>query len=283
VLSTTKLPDSPLRRRLERICAQNKLRYREILLWHTDNHMSNAAVMGVLPRWRYILLSDLLLETMSDEQIEAVFAHEVGHIVHRHMSWYAVFFVALMLAIAGPGEYLARQIGSLDLPRWLPDELITTLFAAACFVLGFGFVSRRFERQADVFAARMVELTRPNPVALGLETIETPRRPMDWHVGEYGATVFSSALRRVAIINNIPLVRTQPSGVTLRARLSHWMDCSIDLVHNWMHGSIPARMQYVQSLSADPARTARFDRVMFRVYALLLLTTIVGALVVAMS
>ena len=41
-----------------------------------------------LPHVRYILLSDLLLERMDDEQIEAVFAHEVGHVVHRHMAWY---------------------------------------------------------------------------------------------------------------------------------------------------------------------------------------------------
>ena len=34
---------------------------------------------------------------MTDEQIEAVFAHEVGHIVHRHMMWYLVLIVLLML------------------------------------------------------------------------------------------------------------------------------------------------------------------------------------------
>ena len=47
--------------------------------------------MGVLPWMRYVLLSDVLLERMSDE-IEAVFAHELGHVVHRHMTWYIIFF-----------------------------------------------------------------------------------------------------------------------------------------------------------------------------------------------
>lgn len=278
VLSTAPLPDSPLRRRLVDLCRRNRLRYREILLWRTDNHMSNAAVMGILPRFRYILLSDLLLETMTDEQIEAVFAHEVGHIVHRHMPWYVVFFMALMLVIAGPGEYLVRLVEEINLPGWLPLELISTSVAVTMFLLAFGFVSRRFERQADVFAARMVELTRPaavtGPVAVG---------PMDWHVGHYGATVFSSALRRVAVINNIPLVRHKPVSRRLRDLINHWIDVGLDLVHNWMHGSIPSRMQYLQDLSADPARTARFDRLMFRVYAFLLLALVAGAATVTLG
>lgn len=282
ILNTTPLPPSPLRERLERICERNHLKYRQILLWHTNSHMSNAAVMGVLPRWRYILLSDLLLETMTDAQIEAVFAHEVGHIVHRHMPWYAVFFIALMLAIAGPGEYLARLFSDIELPYWMPAELLTTIFAATTFLLAFGFVSRRFERQADVFAARMVELTRP-AVAMLPATINPvdPIDPMDSHVGEYGATVFASALRRVAVINNIPLVRSKPVSRRVRDVFSHWLDASIDLVHNWMHGSIPSRMQYVMEMSTDPSRTARFDRLMFYVYAGLLVALITSALIVA--
>ena len=34
--------------------------------------MANAAVVGLLPGWRYVLLSDRLLETMSDEQIAQI-------------------------------------------------------------------------------------------------------------------------------------------------------------------------------------------------------------------
>ena len=72
------------------------MRYRDILVWRTHSNMGNAAVMGILPHMRYVLLSDLLLETMTDEQIEAVFAHEMGHVVHRHMAWFVLFFVTVM-------------------------------------------------------------------------------------------------------------------------------------------------------------------------------------------
>ena len=106
VLNTRPLADSPLRQRLEAMCKTAGLGYREILLWHTDNHMGNAAVMGVMPWVRYILLSDLLLETMTDRQIEAVFAHELGHVAHRHLIWSGVFVIILMLVAVGPGKWV---------------------------------------------------------------------------------------------------------------------------------------------------------------------------------
>ena len=80
------------------------LRYREILLWHTENNMGNAAVVGLVPRLRYILLSDLLLETMDDRQIEAVFAHEIGHIVHEDVAESTSELVEAMQELDGFGS-----------------------------------------------------------------------------------------------------------------------------------------------------------------------------------
>jgi STE24 endopeptidase len=244
VLPTQPLPDSPLRRRLENLCRRNGLRYRDILLWHTENNMGNAAVMGIIPRVRYILLSDLLLETMTDDQIEAVFAHEVGHIVHRHMSWYVVFILILTMLLAGPGAVVAGWLEGWQLPRWMPLELLMTLIGAGAFLLAFGYLSRRFERQADVFAARSVRPSAPAQASPGVA--HASPSPADC-VNPHGAAIFSSALQRVAAINNIPV--TAPS---------------------WCHGSIANRMTYLRSICQDPQRTALFDRSMRRVYTLLL-------------
>src|SRR5690606_6641907 len=76
VLPTQPLHDPPLRARLMRLADQYNLHVQDILLWRTQHTICNAADMGVIGRFRYVLLTDLLLETMSDEQIEAVFAHE---------------------------------------------------------------------------------------------------------------------------------------------------------------------------------------------------------------
>ena len=234
VLHTQPLPPSPLRNRLEGLCARTRLRYRDILLWRTDNNMGNAAVMGIIPQVRYILLSDLLLETMTDQQVEAVFAHEVGHIVHRHMAWYVVMVIILMLVTVALGTAVEASLAP-QLPTWLPMDVLMTAVAVGGFLLMFGYLSRCFERQADVYAARTMQRE--------WEPQTTPPS----YVGEFGASVFSSALHRVASINNIPVG-----------------------ARNLSHGSIASRMKYLHELSGDPRRTSRFDHFMLGLYATML-------------
>jgi STE24 endopeptidase len=289
VLHTERLADSPLRRRLEAMCRRTGVKYRDILLWRTQNNVGNAAVMGFVPRLRYVLLSDLLLETMTDEQVEAVFAHELGHVVHRHMIWYVVFCAVLMTFSFGSSGWAGRLLQGLGLREDLAQGLFIIAESTFKFLVLFGFVSRRFERQADVFAARTMELTRqavpncsasetllaarqlqavgaPAPVATAAAVVEPKSAPVqrqrrfDSHVGQYGAAIFGSALHRVAIVNNIPVG-----------------------ARSWCHGSIATRMKYLQSLSADPSHTERFDRFMLFLYGSLLFALFAGSAFVAAS
>ncbi|HEX8916580.1 MAG TPA: M48 family metallopeptidase, partial [Humisphaera sp.] len=160
ILQTSPLADSPLRRRLEALSRRSGIRCRDILVWRTHFNVGNAAVMGLLPRFRYVLLSDLLLERLSDEEIEAVFAHEVGHVVHRHMAWYVVFFLILMLLAVGPGTLVADALKQTAVAEQYQPVLLLAASAGAIWLV-FGFLSRRFERQADVYAARVMEAVRP--------------------------------------------------------------------------------------------------------------------------
>jgi STE24 endopeptidase len=245
VLHTQPLADSPLRRRMEELCRRHKMRYRDILLWRTDHNMGNAAVMGVIPRFRYVLLSDLVLQTMTDEQIEAVFAHELGHVVHRHMLWYLLFVLIFMFALIGPGQWVESHLSFHWLGHWVSRdvaqklvELVLLVGAGATFLLSFGYVSRRFERQADVFAARTMQGEAMAPMD----------RDSRSHVGAHGARIFQSALHRVAVINNIPVA-----------------------ARSWCHGSIASRMDYLENLSQNPQRTWAFDRLMSRLYLAMIL------------
>ncbi len=285
VLRTEPLPDSALRRRLDALCRRSGVRYRDVLLWKTDHNMGNAAVMGFVPRFRYILLSDLLLERMPDEEIEAVFAHEMGHIVHRHMAWYVIFILVLTLLNAGPGRWLADDVAHLSANA---QTIICFGIWVATFMLLFGFISRRFERQADVYGARTIQMNPPIKIAVFDKTEMSPvgsilqcegnregasdgpavtisdamtpdsrlrlrdssllsENTGPSFVGHYGANLFASALRRVANVNNIPVA-----------------------ARSWCHGSIAKRMQYLHLLSADPDRTARFDRWMLGLYGSIL-------------
>jgi STE24 endopeptidase len=294
VLHTQPLPDSPLRRRLEALCRRVGMRYRDILLWQTQNNMGNAAVMGIAPPVRYILLSDLLLERMDDEQIEAVFAHEVGHVVHRHMAWYVVVILIFTLTLLAIEPFVPKDLPALaGVPQGVLDVLLPILVLVA-FLVYFGFLSRRFERQADVYAARMIEknarersqvTVHASPQELpplGLQPLN-PGAAGPSHVGEYGATVFASALHSVAMMNNMPIVpRRRPRRGFFR-RLGHTVDGVVESLHNWLHGSIHHRMQYLRSLSADPAATTRFDRFMIGLYCALLFTLFATAAFVVAS
>jgi STE24 endopeptidase len=239
VLQTQRLPASPLLGKLQSMCRDAGVRYRAILLWLTHNNVGNAAVMGVFPHVRYVLLSDLLVESMTDEQVEAVFAHELGHVVHRHLVWYGALILLLLLATCGPLQSLTDWAHP-HLPIWARDTLPTVLILGA-FVAVFGFYSRAFERQADVYAARTVEALRMRRRVPAAD--EPADEPDDMPpelapaVGPDGSALFASALRRAALINNIPT----------EAR-------------NFSHGSIANRIDHLRWLSQNPTRTIVFEQ-----------------------
>jgi STE24 endopeptidase len=302
VLPTQVLPRSALRDRMEAMCRAHRLKFRDILIWRTENRIANALVMGVVPRFRYVLLSDLLLQEMNDEQVEAVFAHELGHVVHRHMIWYLVFLKVLILVLALIAVALETGFADVRPPAWMPLELVMTLIGFAGFIVAFGYVSRRFERQADVFAARTIErmwggtgwfAAQANPddpstafVAQGLAKVtaagggggetQSPM-PAKSHVGRFGASIFASALERVATINNMPLgPRGRWEGGPLR-RLGFVLELCADAANNWLHGSITQRMRALHGMSSDPSHTHRFDRRMARLYVTLIVALVLSA------
>jgi len=254
VLHTQRLPDGPLRDRLIAICTSRGVGFRNILLWQTDHQMSNAAVMGFIPRFRYLLLSDLLLETMNDRQIEAIFAHEVGHIYHRHLWWMILSIAALLLALVGPGQLAIDGLDAIQRHMWMPDTLqlaILSVSAIAVFAAIFGYLSRKFERQADLFAVRTMSSAAELPVLAGAALDDPSIRsrftlpaetPEEGELAD-GAAVFCSALQRVALVNNISVA-----------------------ARSWTHGSISSRMEFVFSLPDNPCRVSHFDRFMRWLY-----------------
>ena len=145
---TQPLARGALRDLFEAAARRAGFRCREILVWNTGHTMANAAVVGLGPRLRMVFLSDALLAQLAARELLAVFAHEIGHARRHHVlvfvSWTAGFFLCADLALA----------------RWLPSgELWATsalVAAVALWYAGFGWLSRRFELDADLFS---VELT----------------------------------------------------------------------------------------------------------------------------
>ena len=83
--------NSVLKEKLDRLTKQSGIKYREIVVWKTGSLLiANAAVAGTFPWNRRIFLTDALLEYFTDEEIETVVAHELGHIpLSAHSNIYA--------------------------------------------------------------------------------------------------------------------------------------------------------------------------------------------------
>ncbi len=86
------------RARIEALCQKAGMTFQNILYWPIfGGRMLTAAVMGLVRRFRYILVTDALLGLLTPGEIEAVIAHEIGHVKKKHLIFYLFFFVGYLL------------------------------------------------------------------------------------------------------------------------------------------------------------------------------------------
>lgn len=162
IWTTSPLPDGPLRQRLDAFCKSNRFRCHDILLWHTHNHLANAGLVGPTPLLRYVLLTDALVQRCTEEEVEAIFSHEVGHVRHHHLAFYMLFAVAFLCFYLNLVDLVAltgwvAPVGDILAFHMTAEQgAIMLAFAAIYWGVIFGFVSRRIEQQADVFSLRSV-------------------------------------------------------------------------------------------------------------------------------
>jgi len=226
------MPDGPARAHMEEFCRQQNFRYTDIMLWPLyEGKMLTAGVMGLSKRYRYLLITPALLEALTPYEIEAVLAHEIGHIKKYHLQLYLLLFMGFGLVaslIASPLLYLLLNSNIfyliINATRIDPEAALTFWGVAPMFVIMvvyfryvFGFFMRNFERQADtqVFKA----LGDSTPLISSLEKI-------GWLSGN---------------------IRDKPS---------------------WHHFGIGQRVDFLEKCSRDKSLIARHDR---KIYGSLIL------------
>lgn len=113
---------------------------------------ANAAQVGILPGLRYILVSDYLLENMTDDEVDAVVAHEIGHARGNHVGLKLLGIVAVWTGLAaisgsaiGSGSSNASVAGAIT-----PFAFIVAL------ILVQGVIGIHLEQRADDAAASAV-------------------------------------------------------------------------------------------------------------------------------
>ena len=155
----TPLDDAALGERLRRLAEGTGLTVAGVYRLHLsqETRKANAALTG-LGRSRRVLLGDTLLEQFTPEEIEVVFAHEVGHHVHRHLP--KMVLVSVLLATVG--FWLVDSILGSAAPALgyagLADPAALPLLLLVLSVFGLvlspaqNALSRFFERQCDRYA-----------------------------------------------------------------------------------------------------------------------------------
>lgn len=173
---TTPLTDVNLRTRLHRLAAEDNIKYKDIVIWQTES-VANAAVAGIAPWSRQIFLTDALLQHFSDDEIEAVVAHEFGHVRYKHILTYLMFMIVYFLSYAIYYIYIGGPLESLPSTSSLVPAVGLVFFISLYFVIIFRALSRRFEHQADLYAAALTG--KPDALQLALARLAhlncTPR------------------------------------------------------------------------------------------------------------
>jgi Zn-dependent protease with chaperone function len=169
---------------LKEFLREKGLKYRDILRWPIfEGRMLTAGIMGIVPRYRYILIADSLMGILSLEELKAVVAHEIGHAKYRHLLYYVVLILGYMILSFGLFDLFVYFFAALPFfmewiqraeSRWpslfqLGTSLPILISIFVYFRYVIGFFMRNFERQADLHSAQLMD--SPQPVISSLEKI----------------------------------------------------------------------------------------------------------------
>ena len=183
---------------LKTFLQEKGFKYRELLRWPIfEGRMMTAGIMGLVARYRYILITDSLMEILSIEELKAVLSHEMGHVKYHHLFFYLLFLMGFMVISFGLQELLpyvfylhpffAKLISSENAYSINLFYMIMSLPILLLLIIYFryvmGFFMRNFERQADLYSAEI--MGTPIPTIKSLEKIAyfsgKTRNLPSWH------------------------------------------------------------------------------------------------------
>ena len=252
------LPSGHLRDRLVQLSKMIGFSFRDIVVWDSAGVIVNAAILGFIKQARYVLISDAMLEHFSDDAIVAVFAHEAGHAIHHHIPYTAIFSIGWFMLVVPVLQGFSIAMGVSESSA----EVVSVILSAALWVGVFGLLSRRFERQADVFAASIMSAyiqqasteCESSVEQDGLNDNTSPHR-----LNREGVKLFGAALQAVARLNGV-----EPSQ------------------RNFRHGSIRSRLNFLDKTLLTGSREI-VDRSIGKVKLFIWGLFVLGGIVMVLS
>jgi Zn-dependent protease with chaperone function len=126
----------------------------------------NALALKVFMGVGSIVIGQKLLKKLSDQELEAIVAHEIGHIKHNHSNKMLVLnaaklaaIVSLMIYFYKEGDVSVDSIideNGVEVPVYNFNGLLLKLYGISSVVstIGAFVVNKRFEKEADLFACQ---------------------------------------------------------------------------------------------------------------------------------
>ena len=213
------LENDNLKDRLIRLSERAGTRVRGVYEWKLSekSKKANAALTG-LGATRRIILADTLLQNYSDDEIEAVLAHELGHHVHKHI----LKSIAVQAGITLLGFWAANTVLHYAMERshlfeTMSDFANLPLLVLVSTVLSFLLMpilnsySRFNERQADRYCFESVTTVGPfissmNKLAEQNLAERAPGKWVEWFFHSHPAIA-----KRVAAAEDWARTKSYPS------------------------------------------------------------------------
>ncbi|HID70696.1 MAG TPA: tetratricopeptide repeat protein [Desulfobacterales bacterium] len=219
----TPFPEGPLLNHLQAFFKKQNFSA-DIFTWPLfEGRVITAGVMGIIPGLRYVMITPALLQHLSLEELDAVMAHEIGHIKKKHMLLYLLIIAGFSILTGFFLEPFIFFIASRDsfysllrLSGLTLENMFAVIVAISILVLLvlyfrflFGYFIRNFERQADLHVFE----------AIG------------------SSHTLISAFEKIAILSGN--IRDLPS---------------------WHHFGIGQRVEFLEKCEADPSWIIRHNR-----------------------
>jgi STE24 endopeptidase len=163
------LKNDALRERLVRLSERAGTRVRGVYEWKISekSKKANAALTG-LGKTRRIIVADTLLNNYTEDEIEAVLAHELGHHVHGHIAKAMLLQVGITFFGFWAASHVLRYVvDQRQMFQSISDFANLPLLALLAAVLGLllapvlNAFSRYNERQADRYAWKSIPSIDP--------------------------------------------------------------------------------------------------------------------------
>ncbi|MBW2245761.1 MAG: M48 family metallopeptidase [Deltaproteobacteria bacterium] len=171
----TWLEDSVLKEAIERLAKTQGLTIERIYQMDASKRTrhTNAYFSG-MGKAKRIVLFDSLIRSHGQDEILAILAHEIGHLKKNHIKkqFVLVSLVSLFLFFLASKlltwEVMYHSFGFLNMPCYVGLFLVGILWEPVNFFmspLGMA-ISRKFERQADVYSLGILKTAKPLSTAL---------------------------------------------------------------------------------------------------------------------